>query len=106
VAVGVPIGRALPSNPGRKGNVMAVIMPDTCGVPALFGPPVDRPVHYEVVPPPLTAEHTGWMARRNIWCLVLGHRYHRLKLRGRTILTCKRCGDVDVVTKDMGGLQF
>jgi hypothetical protein len=46
------------------------------------------------------------MARRNLWCLVLGHRYHRLKLHGRTILTCKRCGDVDVVTKDMGGLQF
>ena len=46
------------------------------------------------------------MARRNLKCLILGHRYTRMKLRGRTILTCKRCGDVDVVTKDMGGLQF
>lgn len=75
-------------------------------VAATRAPNVWLPTRYEVVSPPLTAEHTGWMARRNIWCLVLGHRYHRLKLRGRTILTCKRCGDVDVVTKDMGGLQF
>lgn len=44
------------------------------------------------------------MARRNLLCLILGHRWHRQKLRGRTILTCKRCGTVDVVTKDMGGL--
>ena len=60
----------------------------------------------EVVSRALAPEHTSWMARRDLWCLVLGHRYHRMKLRGRTVLTCKRCGDVDVVTKDMGGLQF
>ena len=46
------------------------------------------------------------MARRNLKCFIFGHRYSRMKLRGRTILTCKRCGDIDVVVKDMGGLQF
>ena len=46
------------------------------------------------------------MARRNLKCLILGHRYTRMKLRGRTSLTCKRCGDVDVVEHDMRGLQF
>ena len=46
------------------------------------------------------------MARRNLKCLIFGHRYTRMKLRGRTILTCKRCGDVDVVEHDMRGLQF
>lgn len=66
----------------------------------------DRPILCEVVSRARAPAHTGWMARRNLRCLVLGHRYHRMKLRGRTILTCKRCGDVDVVTRDMGGLQF
>jgi hypothetical protein len=46
------------------------------------------------------------MAKRNLKCLILGHKYDRLKLRGRTVLTCRRCGDIDVVTHDMRGLQF
>lgn len=46
------------------------------------------------------------MAKRNLKCLILGHRYSRMKLPGRTVLTCKRCGDVDVVEHDMRGLQF
>lgn len=45
------------------------------------------------------------MARRNLMCVVLGHRYNRMKMPGRTVLTCKRCGDVDVVTQDMRGLR-
>ena len=46
------------------------------------------------------------MAKRNLKCLILGHRYSRMKLHGRTVLTCKRCGDVDVVEHDMRGLPF
>jgi hypothetical protein len=39
----------------------------------------------------------GKLAGRNIRCLVPGHRYNRMRLHGRTVLTRKRCGDVDVV---------
>jgi hypothetical protein len=41
------------------------------------------------------------MARRNFVCLLLGHTWSRERMPNRTVrLTCKRCGDVDVVEKD------
>ena len=47
------------------------------------------------------------MARRNFVCLVLGHRWKRERMPDRTLrLTCKRCGDIDVVDKDFDIGQF
>jgi hypothetical protein len=41
------------------------------------------------------------MAKRNFVCLVLGHKWTRERMPNRTLrLTCKRCGDVDVVETD------
>ena len=41
------------------------------------------------------------MARRNFVCLLLGHKWSRERMPNRTLrLTCKRCGDIDVVDKD------
>jgi hypothetical protein len=42
------------------------------------------------------------MARRNLLCIVMGHKWSRQRLPNRTVkLTCKRCGDMDTVEKDM-----
>ena len=47
------------------------------------------------------------MARRNFVCLVLGHRWKRERMPNRTLrLTCKRCGDIDVVDKDFNVAPF
>ncbi|MFM6851078.1 MAG: DUF1660 family phage protein [Terrabacter sp.] len=41
------------------------------------------------------------MARRNPLCLLLGHKWSRQRLPNRTVrLTCRRCGEVDVVDRD------
>ncbi|MCU1537863.1 MAG: hypothetical protein JWP82_2214 [Humibacillus sp.] len=37
---------------------------------------------------------------RNLLCLILGHRWHREHRTGKTILTCKRCGTIDVLDKE------
>ena len=47
------------------------------------------------------------MARRNFVCLILGHRWKRERMPDRTLqLTCKRCGDIDVVDKDFNVAPF
>ena len=47
------------------------------------------------------------MARLNFVCLIRGHRWKRERMPNRTLrLTCKRCGDIDVVDKDFDIGQF
>jgi hypothetical protein len=47
------------------------------------------------------------MATRNFVCLVLGHKWTRERMPNRTLrLTCKRCGDIDVVEKDFDVGKF
>jgi hypothetical protein len=47
------------------------------------------------------------MSRRNFVCLTLGHKWRRERMPNRTLrLTCKRCGDVDVVEKDFDVGKF
>ena len=44
------------------------------------------------------------MPRRiNLICMVFGHSWKRRPERGRVLLTCRRCGYVDAVDKDLGG---
>lgn len=45
------------------------------------------------------------MAPKNVLCMVLGHKWKRQQRPDHTLqLTCRRCGTVDVLSKDMGGL--
>ena len=42
------------------------------------------------------------MARWTIRCVVMGHRWTRERLPNRTVrLTCRRCGTIDVVHRDL-----
>lgn len=41
------------------------------------------------------------MSRKNPFCLILGHKWSRERKPDRTVLlTCRRCGAVDVASKD------
>ena len=43
------------------------------------------------------------MAPMRVTCLVMGHRWRRERRPDRTVLrTCRRCGKVDVVDRDLG----
>jgi hypothetical protein len=42
------------------------------------------------------------MAPRNLLCIAFGHKWARQRLPNRTVrLTCKRCGHIDIVERDM-----
>ena len=40
---------------------------------------------------------------KNLICMVVGHWWKRQQQGGRLLLTCRRCGYVDAVDKDLGG---
>jgi hypothetical protein len=41
------------------------------------------------------------MARKNVVCLVVGHKWTKERRPDRTVLlTCRRCGTVDVLERD------
>ena len=43
------------------------------------------------------------MKRRNPRCMIFGHRWSKERRPDRTLLmTCRRCGELDVVEHDMG----
>ena len=47
-------------------------------------------------------EDTEAMSRKKLRCLLWGHKWNRERRPDRTVLlTCRRCGVVDVVTRDM-----
>jgi len=49
-----------------------------------------------------TTEITWRRARTKVACIVLGHRWKRDRRPDRTVLlTCRRCGHMDVVEKDL-----
>ena len=55
-----------------------------------------------------TTEKAPSTSRRKVRCVVLGHRWLRQRRPDRTVLlTCRRCGHVDVVERDLDfGVMF